>query len=207
MGKSSKVLVTLTTLFLFSGQTYAAASGPRQSGLGYYFSIGAGASYGTLAATDLNLSSRNMAVYGINSDLGIELGSFMIGAGVEYNMWKQIKSPSDLDGTNAQGTELSFGPAIGYNFGKFILLGRYYLSSKYSLEKEDASGNKVSLSKPKSSFAVEARIPFGSGRPYLGLEYKAMKYSSVDVGGTTSDIPSGSEMTTSSFGASVGLMF
>lgn len=206
MGKCSRVLVMMTTLFLFSGEVYAAGAS-RQSGLGYYFSIGAGASYGTLAATDLNLSSRNMAIYGVRSGLGFELGSLMIGATAEYNMWKQLKSPSDLSGTNAQGTELSYGPAIGYNFGKFILLGSYYLSSKYNLEKEDASGNKVSLSKPKSSFAVEARIPFGSGRPYLGLEYKAMKYSSVDVGGTTTEIPSGSEMTTSSFGASIGLMF
>lgn len=205
MGKHFIGLVISTVMFLFSSAAFSAGA-PGSSHL-WFFSAGLGASSGTLAGSDLGLSSRSMIVYGANTDLGLQFGGFKFGVGAEYNMWKQMKSPSDLDGTNAQGTEFSWGPMLGYNFGKFALLGRYYTSSTYSLEKADSSGNKVSFSKPKSSFSIECRIPFGSGTPYVGLEYKSMQYSSVDSGGTVTSIPSGSELKTSSFGASIGMGF
>ena len=201
-----KKTVFMAAFILMSGATAKAAPGASNHNL-FFFSAEVGASSGSLAGSDLGLSSRSMAVYGASGDVGIRLGEFMIGAEVEYDLWKQLKNPSDLDGTNAQGSEMSWGPMLGYNFGKFVLLGRYYTSSKYSLDKADSSGNKVSFSKPKSSFSVECRIPFGSGAPYVGLEYKSMKYSSVDSGGTTTSISSGSELKTSSFGASIGMAF
>ena len=205
MGKHFIGLVISTVMFLFSSAAFSA--GAPSTTHRWFFSAGLGASSGTLAGSDLGLSSRSMIVYGANTDLGLQFGGFRFGAGAEYNLWKQLKSPSDLDGTNAQGTEFSWGPMLGYNFGKFLLLGRYYTSSTYSLEKADSSGNKVSFSKPKSSFSIECRIPFGSGTPYVGLEYKSMQYSSVDSGGTVTSIPSGSELKTSSFGASIGMGF
>ena len=205
MGKHFRDLIFWAAFFLFSGMAHAA--GPGSSTHLWFFSAGVGASSGTLAGNDLGLSSRSMIVYGVDSDVGLRLGNFMIGAGLEYNLWKQLKDPTDLDGTNAQGTELSWGPTLGYNFGRFSLLGRYFLSSQYSLEKADSSGNKVSFSKPKSSFSVECRIPFGSGTPYIGLEYKSVQYGSVDSGSGSTTIPSGSELKISSFGASIGMAF
>lgn len=208
MKKPLSILFLATLLFLFSLSAHAAfRSGGSSSRGPIFFSAGVGASSGTIKGTNAGLASRGMVVYGLNSDLGARFGSLKVGVGVEYDMWKQLKDPSEFSGTNAQGKEFSLAPMLGYDFGAFSLNGRYYLSSKYTLDKADSSGNKMIFSKPKTSFSVDVRIPFGSGLPYIGLEYKSMKYGTVEVGGTSSSLASGSEITASSFGASVGIGF
>ncbi len=202
MGKRSSLLVLATALLLSSGIVQAADPKP---GLGYFASLSAGASYGTLEGS--GMQSRNLGVYGVTGDLGLTWGAFIIGAGLEYNLWRQMKDPAELNNTNAQGKEMSIAPTIGYNFKHVVLLARYYISSKYTLDKQNSSGDEVSFVKPSSSFAVEARIPFGSGRSYAGLNYKKMKYGSADIAGTEATIPSGSEVEASAFGASIGYGF
>lgn len=194
-------------LLILSSNAYAAFGSKGTSSSPVFFSAGTGISMGTLAASNLNLDSRSMVVYGLNSDLGLRFGSLKAGLGVEYNFWMQLKDPADLGGTNAQGKEFSLAPVVGYDFGIFSLNLRYYLSSKYSFDKADSSGNKVAFLSPKTSFAVDVKIPFKSGTPYIGLQYKKMKYGKTDVGGTESELASGNEMTTSSYGASVGFAF
>ena len=144
--------------FILSSNAFAAFGSNGASSSPVFFSAGAGMSMGTLAASNLNLDSRSMVVYGLNSDLGMRFGSLKVGLGVDYSFWMQLKDPADLGGTNAQGKEFSLGPVLGYDFGIFNLNVRYNLSSKYTLDKADSSGNKVAFSSPEASFAVELPI-------------------------------------------------
>ncbi len=205
MYKPSFFLFTVGAVLLFSFKSTAATVRSGTGGIGLFASVNAGASSGSLKGS--GMESRNFMVYGVSADLGLDWSSLLIGASVDYNLWRQMKDPAELNNSNAQGKETSIAATLGYDFKRFALVAKYYLSSKYTLDKANASGGQVAFTSPTSAFAVEARIPFGSGKPYVGLNYKVLKYKSIEEAGVESTLASDQQVEASAFGLSLGYSF
>ena len=196
----------LLCLFLLSFPNAGQAEPPAKSGL--YFSAGLKAGYGTMKSVDgSTIASRGFGVYGLNGDLGLRAAGFIFGGGLEYSLWRQAKDPADIGNSNTQGSELSWGPMLGYQFSSLTLLGRYYLGSTYDLDRANAAGRKVAYTKPAPGWVAQVRFPFGSGNSFTGFEYKTSTYESTEVAAIESALAPGAIVKTNAFSILLGLEF
>lgn len=177
----------------------SAAASPDSSGL-VYFSIGAKALYGTMASVDSSsVVSRNLSVLGAELSLGLRAFSFIVGAGAEYSLWKQLADPSSIAGSNTQGTQTNVAAVLGYQLSSFVLIGKYYVSSSYALDVADAAGNKVTYSVPSPGYALQILYQV-SGSSHVGLEYSSLQYGKQSSGPTETTLTGGAKLNASAVG-------
>lgn len=187
-------------LIFSSASCYAESS---SAGLAPFISVGLKGSYGSNGSSDgVTVKDRKLAVYGVDGILGLKWSGFIVGGGFDYNLWRQLTSPSSVGNSNTQGKQLNVTPVVGVQWQSVQLLGKYFWKSTYSLDKNDANGATISYGAPDASFALQARL-MSSGSSYIGLEYAAAKYEEEERAGTISKFAVGKEMKFSS----IGLLF
>ena len=192
-------------LLIFSSMRCYAES--AATGLAPFISVGLKGSYGSNASDDgVTVKDRKFAAYGLDAILGLKWSGFIVGGGFDYNMWRQLTSPSSVGNSNTQGKQINVTPVFGFQWQFVQLLGKYFWKSTYSLDKNDANGATISYGAPDASFALQARI-LSSGSSYLGLEYAAAKYEEVERAGRISKLAVGKEMKFSSIGLLYGWVF
>jgi hypothetical protein len=200
---TSILLVAFLAFSFLSGEAHAL----KTPFVSVYGSIGLRTLYGTNESEDgTGIQSRKMAVYGGDAVLALKLSGVLLGVGADYNLWRQLTNSAQVSNSNTQGTQLNLSPVLGFRLGPITLLGKYFLSSEYKLEKRDTDGKSVSYSKPKSSYLAQLRVGVGPFS-YLGGEYTSFVYDEETRGATTTAFVQGTKAKFGAFGLIYGLEF
>jgi hypothetical protein len=194
-------------LFLLSYSGLAQqSSGPSRKS-GFYGMVALKGGMGSFGSGDNTaIEKRSMYRYGGELDLGYRLGSLTFGAAGEYNMWKQSTKPSEVSNTNASGNQIILSPTLGFSFGRFLLRGKYHLSSAMTMDKKSAAGDKVVYSSPTSSYGAQLIMRL-SGRAFVGAEYTTTTYKKMKSGSTNEKLNSDTQVNLSGWGVIYGFVF
>lgn len=160
---------------------------------------------GNFASTDKSaVKSRHLNGFGADAMAGLILGSVFIGGGGEYMNWLQATDPKD--NSDMTGSSINYFGSAGLALGHFLILGKYFFQSTYSVNRADNNGDKLKYSSPEGSYSLGVIYRF-SKRSFLNLDYTSINYGRQKTGGTTSDLDSDHKITFSSVGLSYGIMF
>jgi hypothetical protein len=173
---------------------------------GFYFSVAGKGGLGTSGSVDEAIAeSRDHYRYGGEVNLGIRIGSFLLGGSAEYNWWKQKTKASEVGDTNMSATQMNIAPILGMSFGNFLLVGKPILNSKVTLDQEDASNGKIVYTTPvMPSYVLQLNYKL-AGSSYVGVEYSSVTYKNVEVDGEETKLDD--EIIYSGWGVIYGFMF
>jgi len=189
--------------------TRTSGSGRGDSGAdgGFYFSLGAHVLLTNSSTADNTfVKERNLLAYGADSTLAYGLSFFLFGASMEYTIYDQMTDSTEVSNINTAGKMLNFAASLGLDINFVKLFYHHHFSSKYNFSNKNASGNKVELSSPTSSFTLEAKFPFGKTQ-YLSVLYKKVTFDNANQNGADEKLVSTSEITFEGYGLGYGFVF
>lgn len=162
--------------------TFSGRSSPIEKG--FYFSAAAKWGLGISGSVNETIAaSRDLYRYGGEVNLGMHIGSFLLGGSTEYILWQQKTKASEVSNTNMSGTQLNFAPIMGVGLGKLLLSVKPVLSSQMKLDKKDISNQTMTYTTPDfPSYVLQLNYKL-SGRSYVGVEYSKITYEKVKING------------------------
>lgn len=191
-------IFTSVFLLLFSTNIQAAlfASGALKAG------------YGSTTTTDTTtVPKTSMMNYAVDASVGAKFFGLILGANVEYSLWKQLTDPSKVSNVNSQGKLNGIYPVIGFDLGPFRLIGKLpvSLSGSYTLDKTNSSGQTV---KYKSADALGLQLHWKSTPiTFWGVEYQSLKFKKIEADGSESSLSDAQKLKLNSFAILYGLFF
>lgn len=109
-------LFPLVLLFSALETVESFAAWGNSTGVGFHVSGKLNVLYGETGTNDgQSKKRRNILIYGAGGLAALTYDRFLLGGSFDYNLWRQITAPSELDGYNTQGTEVYFGAFNIYN--------------------------------------------------------------------------------------------
>lgn len=159
--------------------------------------------HGSFGSKDgTTVSKKQMNGVGADAILGLNFGSFLVGAGGEYIKFMQQSKASD--NINLSGTMTNLFGTAGISAGKFFISGKYYFSTNYDLTKSSSSSESVKYNTPSASYGASIAYRL-SKHTILTLEYNTIGFSKEVRNGTTSKLESPMQLAT--YGLSYGFIF
>lgn len=202
----NRILIFLIFLIPLESMAREFPSSGGSTKKGFYFSVAGKGGLGTSGSVDETLAeSRDQYRYGGEVNLGIRIGSFLLGGSAEYNWWKQKTKASEVSDTNMSATQMNIAPILGMSFGNFLLLGKPILNSKVTLDQKDSSNGEVVYTTPvMPSYVLQLNYKL-AGSSYVGVEYSSVTYKNTEVDGEETKLDD--EIIYSGWGVIYGFMF
>lgn len=154
--------------------------------------VSASVGLGQLESSGSGLSSRNMNALSLEALPAFNIGSWRLGAHLDYRVQGQLTSASSVDNTNLKGQMWLVGFGARYDFSSelFAQISTDFFGA-YNFDKEKANGDKHGLKEPigvrfkvgKSFLENYPRLSFDADVQYL-------KFQKAEVAGVTTAVTS-----------------
>jgi hypothetical protein len=201
------LMIILARTFLIIGVIFLSSNSPQAKGLDSKFIFSTKLLWANNSTADSStIIERDLIGLGLDGMFGMENGPYILGVGVDYNLFRQITEKEEVNNTNTSGSMLSGSLALGLQSKRFVLLGKYYFYSQMALEQSTAEGNEQIYQAPSGSFEIQVHLKTGF-RTFWALSYLNMTYSELVEGDREFNLTSELEVNYSAFGIMYGLQF
>lgn len=173
---------------------------------GIYASIGIlGQKASASSDNEARVQNRNFYVLGVDSILGYQIGSVILGFGGSYSFWSQQTNPADIADSNLQGTQISGGLVLGYDFDFMELLAQKNLTNVFQVQNKNLGEEEIKYLDGES-YAVQLRFKFIPSI-YVGLKFTSDRYKFYSAGDKKRDLLKDDELKLQAYGINLGVKF